>query len=127
MFIDIICSNSLNFQMGKPNFTMRRGSLNSESLLYVREFTNSTETNSVSFSFPAGIKIFFGHLGYKGKKERRPPGKVRRLGSKDKITIPSLVWEVSALGYSATWHSAAVAVHKTRHPGRLRSKVGWGG
>lgn len=41
----------------------------SESLLHVREFTNSTETNPVSFSFPAGIKIFFGHFGYKRKNE----------------------------------------------------------
>lgn len=51
---------------------------------------------------------------------------MRRLGSKDKITIPSLVWEVSAPGCSATWYSAAGAVHKTRHPGLLKTKVGWG-
>lgn len=69
LFIYIICSNFLNFQMGKPKLTMRCGSLNSESLLHVREFTNSTETNPVSFSFPAGIKIFFGHFGYKRKNE----------------------------------------------------------
>lgn len=106
---------------------MRCGSLNSESLLHVREFTNSTETNPVSFSFPAGIKIFFRDLGYKRKKEGRLSGKVRRLGNEDKITIPSLVWEVSALGYSATWYSAAVAVHKIRHSGLLRTKVRWGG